>query len=221
MEVLYSYILCNGVITTMGSYNKYNNNCFRSASAHTSTSSTVYTVHSCDLLFSMHFRDCMALCGITFGFSFLAGFVVYSFLGFTSSAMGMSMDRFATSGESIPPLSSYETISLLLSVWFTSPNAEMYQFWCMSIFGLKALRPGECYRLTASVVESWSDQRAMLCRVRMFSLCVIGFSPGTPAFSHSPKTCRFSLTVDSKISPGCESVCTVMNWWPVLGVFFV
>ncbi len=34
----------------------------------------------------------------------------------------------------------------------------------------------------------------------MFSSCLRGFSPGTPASSHNPKTCR--LTGDSKLPVG-------------------
>ncbi len=30
----------------------------------------------------------------------------------------------------------------------------------------------------------------LLCGVCMFSLCLYGFSPGTPASSHNPRTCR-------------------------------
>jgi len=59
----------------------------------------------------------------------------------------------------------------------------------------------------------------------MFSLCQRGFSLGTPASSHSPKTCR--LIGDSKLSvgvnvsvTGCLSLCVspVIVWWPVQGV---
>ena len=41
--------------------------------------------------------------------------------------------------------------------------------------------------------------RAFLCGVCMFSSCLRGFSPGTPASSHSPKTCMIG---DSKLPVG-------------------
>ena len=59
----------------------------------------------------------------------------------------------------------------------------------------------------------------------MFSPCMRGFSPGTPASSHNPKTCR--LIGDSKLPVGvtvsvngCLSVYVgpAMDWRPVQGV---
>ena len=61
----------------------------------------------------------------------------------------------------------------------------------------------------------------------MFSPCMRGFSPGTPASSHHPKTCM--LIGDSKLSLGVNvcmhgclsrlSLCgPVMDWRPVQGV---
>ena len=61
----------------------------------------------------------------------------------------------------------------------------------------------------------------------MFSPCVRGFSPGTPASSHSPKTCSLGLIGDSKLPVGvsesvngCLSLCVspVTDWRPVQGV---
>ena len=55
----------------------------------------------------------------------------------------------------------------------------------------------------------------------MFSLCLSGFSPGAPASSHSPKTCKlgFRLIGHSKLPvdvsvDGCLSlsVSPAMNW---------
>jgi len=61
----------------------------------------------------------------------------------------------------------------------------------------------------------------------MFSPCMRGFSPGTPASSHHPRTC-IRLTGDSKIVLRSEWVCgclsrlslsgPVMDWRPVQGV---
>jgi len=44
-------------------------------------------------------------------------------------------------------------------------------------------------RLTARVFQVRSPPGAFLCGVCMFSPCMRGFSPGTPASSHCPKTC--------------------------------
>ena len=61
----------------------------------------------------------------------------------------------------------------------------------------------------------------------MFSPCMRGFSPGTPASSHRPKNMHVRLIGDSKLSLGVSvSVCgcvsrlslcgPVMDWRPVL-----
>ena len=57
----------------------------------------------------------------------------------------------------------------------------------------------------------------------MFSTCMRGFSPGTPASSHRPKTCMLgSLVSLNVIVDGCVShlsLCgPVMDWQPVQAV---
>ena len=70
---------------------------------------------------------------------------------------------------------------------------------------------------------------SFLCGVCMFSPCMRGFSPGTPASSHHPKNMHVRLIGDSKLSLGVSvSVCgclshlslcgPVMDWRPVQGV---
>merc|ERR1711980_625 len=70
---------------------------------------------------------------------------------------------------------------------------------------------------------------ALLCGVCMFSPCQRGFSPGTPASSHSPKTCnlgtrlidysKLSIGVNVSVN-GCLSLCVspAIVWRPVQGV---
>ncbi|KAG7273030.1 hypothetical protein CRUP_017507 [Coryphaenoides rupestris] len=62
-QVFYSYAVCQGVIMALGSYNKYNNNCY---------------------------RDCFALCLLNSGTSIFAGFVVFSIIGFMANELGLS-----------------------------------------------------------------------------------------------------------------------------------
>lgn len=48
---------------------------------------------------SMSFRDCFWLCLLNSGTSFVAGFVVFSILGFMAKERGVSVDTVVESGK--------------------------------------------------------------------------------------------------------------------------
>uniref|UniRef100_A0A8C1S511 Transporter n=1 Tax=Cyprinus carpio TaxID=7962 RepID=A0A8C1S511_CYPCA len=64
-QVFFSYAVCQGVLTALGSYNKYNNDCY---------------------------KDCIALCILNSSTSIFAGFVVFSVLGFMAHQLGLPME---------------------------------------------------------------------------------------------------------------------------------
>ncbi|KAI4892739.1 hypothetical protein NFI96_032303, partial [Prochilodus magdalenae] len=70
-QIFYSYALCIGCLTALGSYNKYNNNCY---------------------------KDCVYLCLLNSGTSFVAGFAIFSVLGFMAYEQGTDISTVAESG---------------------------------------------------------------------------------------------------------------------------
>ncbi|NXD09934.1 S6A12 protein, partial [Nothocercus nigrocapillus] len=70
-QIFFSYAICQGCLTALGSYNKYTNNCY---------------------------RDCIMLCFLNSGTSFVAGFAIFSVLGFMARKQGVPIAEVAESG---------------------------------------------------------------------------------------------------------------------------
>ncbi|XP_026303581.1 sodium- and chloride-dependent betaine transporter [Piliocolobus tephrosceles] len=70
-QIFFSFAICQGCLTALGSYNKYHNNCY---------------------------KDSVALCFLNSATSFVAGFVVFSILGFMSQEQGVPISEVAESG---------------------------------------------------------------------------------------------------------------------------
>nr|XP_009678147.1 PREDICTED: sodium- and chloride-dependent betaine transporter isoform X1 [Struthio camelus australis]XP_009678148.1 PREDICTED: sodium- and chloride-dependent betaine transporter isoform X1 [Struthio camelus australis]XP_009678149.1 PREDICTED: sodium- and chloride-dependent betaine transporter isoform X1 [Struthio camelus australis]XP_009678150.1 PREDICTED: sodium- and chloride-dependent betaine transporter isoform X1 [Struthio camelus australis]XP_009678151.1 PREDICTED: sodium- and chloride- len=70
-QILFSYAICQGCLTALGSYNKYTNNCY---------------------------RDCIMLCFLNSATSFVAGFAIFSVLGFMAQKQGVPITEVAESG---------------------------------------------------------------------------------------------------------------------------
>ncbi|XP_077459435.1 sodium- and chloride-dependent GABA transporter 2-like [Stigmatopora argus] len=70
-QIFYSYAICIGCLMALGSYNKYNNNCY---------------------------KDCIYLCLLNSGTSFVAGFAIFSVLGFMAYEQNTDISKVAESG---------------------------------------------------------------------------------------------------------------------------
>ncbi|KAJ8245619.1 hypothetical protein GJAV_G00272690 [Gymnothorax javanicus] len=85
-QVFFSYAVCQGVLTALGSYNKYNNDCY---------------------------KDCIALCVLNSGTSIFAGFAVFSVLGFMAHTLEVSVAEVVSSGPGLAFIAYPKALSLL------------------------------------------------------------------------------------------------------------
>uniref|UniRef100_A0A4W4F102 Transporter n=1 Tax=Electrophorus electricus TaxID=8005 RepID=A0A4W4F102_ELEEL len=85
-QIFYSYALCIGCLTAMGSYNKYNNNCY---------------------------KDCVYLCLLNSGTSFVAGFAIFSVLGFMAYEQRTDISTVAESGPGLAFIAYPKAVAMM------------------------------------------------------------------------------------------------------------
>ncbi|XP_028261202.1 sodium- and chloride-dependent GABA transporter 2-like [Parambassis ranga] len=85
-QIFYSYAVCLGCLNTLGSYNKYNNNCY---------------------------KDSFYLCLLNSGASFISGFAIFSVLGYMSQKQGVDIATVAESGPGLVFIVYPQAVTLL------------------------------------------------------------------------------------------------------------
>ncbi|XP_042323146.1 sodium- and chloride-dependent betaine transporter-like isoform X2 [Sceloporus undulatus] len=85
-QIFFSYAICQGCLTALGSYNKYNNNCY---------------------------RDCFMLCFLNSATSFVAGFAIFSVLGFMAQEQGVPISAVAESGPGLAFIAYPKAVTMM------------------------------------------------------------------------------------------------------------
>lgn len=103
-QIFYSYGVCTGVLTALGSYNKYDNNCYRYfRRSYITLFRGIVVTHELQyqkcLFLCLSFRDCVYLCLLNSLTSFVAGFAIFSVLGFMADEQGVDISVVAESGK--------------------------------------------------------------------------------------------------------------------------
>ncbi|KAG7472928.1 hypothetical protein MATL_G00114140 [Megalops atlanticus] len=85
-QIFFSYAICLGAMTSLGSYNKYRYNCY---------------------------RDCLLLGGLNSGTSFVSGFAIFSVLGFMAQEQGVDIADVAESGPGLAFIAYPKAVSMM------------------------------------------------------------------------------------------------------------
>ncbi|KAL7408421.1 hypothetical protein ABVT39_023242 [Epinephelus coioides] len=147
-QIFYSYAICIGCLTALGSYNKYNNNCY---------------------------KDCVYLCLLNSGTSFVAGFAIFSALGFMAYEQHTDISKVAESGPGLAFIAYPRAVAMMpfSQIW------AIFFFIMIILLGLDSEFVG-----LEAIVTAISDMNPSFFHVGhrrkflLLAICVVSFFIG-------------------------------------------
>ncbi|XP_041672618.1 sodium- and chloride-dependent GABA transporter 2-like [Cheilinus undulatus] len=144
-QVLFSYGVASGTIITLGSYNKVKNNCY---------------------------RDSLWLCLLNSSTSFVAGFAVFSALGYIAHQQGLPINMVVESGPGLAFIAYPQAVAMM-------PLPQLWAacfFIMLILLGLDTLFAG-LETITSSVIDMFPGQMRRPWRREIFLIffCSAGF----------------------------------------------
>ncbi|XP_075875947.1 sodium- and chloride-dependent GABA transporter 3-like [Nelusetta ayraudi] len=144
-QIFFSYSLTTSSLVVLGSYNAYNNNCY---------------------------KDCFWICLLNSGTSFVAGFVVFSVLGFMAQEQGVTVDAVAESGPGLAFIAYPQATAMM----------PQPQFWTVCFFLMLILLTVDTqFIIVESVSTTVSDlfpkwfREPVKHEIFVLGICVISF----------------------------------------------
>ncbi|KAM9758512.1 sodium- and chloride-dependent GABA transporter 2-like isoform 1-T1 [Menidia menidia] len=147
-QVLFSFGICQGSLTALGSYNQYNNDCY---------------------------KDTFVLCLVNGCSSFVAGFAIFSVLGFMSYEQGLPISQVAASGPGLAFIAYPRAVAMM----------PLPQLWAICFFIMVILLGAdtqfvslECLMTSVTDMFPTVFRRAYRRELLLLCLCTVCFFLG-------------------------------------------
>uniref|UniRef100_A0A8D3BY33 Transporter n=1 Tax=Scophthalmus maximus TaxID=52904 RepID=A0A8D3BY33_SCOMX len=147
-QVLFSFGICQGSLTALGSYNQYNNDCY---------------------------KDTFVLCLVNGMSSFVAGFAIFSVLGFMSYEQGVPISQVAASGPGLAFIAYPRAVAMM----------PLPQLWAICFFVMVILLGAdtqfvslECLMTSVTDMFPTVFRRAYRRELLLLGLCCVCFFLG-------------------------------------------